>query len=96
MARILEELTAVMPDSAWVSDLRIDGDVIEFTGFAASAAAIVPLLDASPLLTEADLTSPVVLDAEQNKERFSLRLRLETTGDEPGSAPGADEKGQPL
>jgi general secretion pathway protein L len=76
IARILEELTAILPDSAWVSDLRIEGDAVEFTGFAKSAAALIPLLEASPLFAEAALTSPVVLDNNEDKERFSARLRL--------------------
>ena len=76
IAHILEELTVIMPDSAWVSDLRIDGDLVEFTGFANSAASLVPLLEKSPLFSEASLTSPVIFDNQENKERFSVRLRL--------------------
>ena len=76
LARIVEELTAVLPDSAWVSDLRIDGDVVEFTGFAKSAASLVAPLENSPLFMQASLTSPVVLDSTEDKERFSIRLRL--------------------
>jgi general secretion pathway protein L len=77
VARILEELTAILPDSAWVSDLRIEGGAVEFTGFAKSAASLIPLLEASPLFAEAALTSPVVLDNNEDKERFSARLRLD-------------------
>jgi general secretion pathway protein L len=76
VARIVEELTVIMPDSAWVSDLRIEDNMVEFTGFAKSAAALIPLLEASPLFAEAGLTSPVVLDGAEDKERFSVRLRL--------------------
>lgn len=76
VAAIIEELTAILPDSAWISDLRIDGAVVEFNGFAKSAAALIPLLEASPLFAEAALTSPVVLDSNEDKERFSARLHL--------------------
>lgn len=75
-AKIIEELTVIMPDTAWISDLRVDGDVVEFTAYAKSAAALVPLLAKSPLFTEASLTSPVILDNIEDKERFSVRLRL--------------------
>jgi general secretion pathway protein L len=75
-ARIFEELTVILPDSAWVTDLRMDGDLVEFTGFAKSAASLVPLLATSPLFSEAGLTSPVVLDSNEDKERFSIRLQL--------------------
>ena len=76
VARIMEELTAVMPDSAWVYDLRIDGGMVEFTGFARSAAALIPLLEQSKMFTAATLTAPVVLDGGEDKERFSIRVRL--------------------
>jgi general secretion pathway protein L len=89
LARIMEELTTVMPDSAWVSDLRIDGNVVEFTGFAKSAAALVAPLENSPLFVQASLTSPVVLDSAEDKERFSIRLRL----DGPSAAPNAEAGG---
>jgi general secretion pathway protein L len=83
LARIMEELTAILPDSAWVSDLRIDGGVVEFTGFAKSAASLVAPLENSPLFAGVSLTSPVVFDSAENKERFSMRLSLE------GGAPPA-------
>ncbi|WP_088343230.1 MULTISPECIES: PilN domain-containing protein [Rhodomicrobium] len=86
LARIIEELTAILPDSAWVSDLRIDGGTVEFTGFAKSAAALVPLLEASPLFAEAALTSPVMFDTIEDKERFSVRMKL-SQGDNAATAP---------
>jgi general secretion pathway protein L len=88
--RIIEELTALLPDSAYVSDLRIDGDLVEFTGFAKSAESLVPLLTRSPLFAEAGLTSPVVLDNNEDKERFSIRLRLKD-GMPSGATEGAGE-----
>jgi general secretion pathway protein L len=85
LARIMEELTAIMPDSAWVSDLRIDGNTVEFTGFAKSAASLVAPLENSPLFTGVSLTSPVVFDSAEDKERFSMRLSLDG-----GASPGTD------
>ena len=75
-AGILDELTKYLPDGAWVSDLRIDGKVIEFTGFASSAASLVPLLEKSASFTDVSLISPVIFDDEQDRERFSLRMQL--------------------
>lgn len=90
LARIMEELTTVVPDSVWVSDLRIDGDVVEFNGFAKSAASLVAPLENSPLFMQASLTSPVVLDNSEDKERFSIRLRL-SHGDGIPSPAGDDQ-----
>lgn len=98
VAGIIEELTVIMPDSAWVSDLRIDGDLVEFTGFANSAATLVPLLEKSPLFSEASLTSPVIFDIQENKERFSVRLRLGGAGGviDAGANPAATGGGAKL
>ena len=76
VARIIEELTGVLPDSAWIYDLRVDGGTVEFTGFARSAAALIPLLERSKMFTAATLTAPVVLDGGEDKERFSIRVRV--------------------
>lgn len=75
-AHVLDELTNVLPDSAWVYDLRLDAQSVEFTGFARSAAGLIPLLERSKMFTAATLTSPVVLDGGEDKERFSIRARL--------------------
>ena len=97
VGRIVEELTVIIPDDAWLSDLRIEADRVEFTGLAKSAAALVPLLESSPLFEDVSLTSPVVLDNNEDKERFSMRMLLafrerpaegaaESTGDADGIA----------
>jgi general secretion pathway protein L len=88
VAHIMEELTAVMPDSAWIYDLRIDGGMVEFTGFARSAAALIPLLEQSKMFTAATLTAPVVLDGGEDKERFSIRVRLRNVPEPPANEPG--------
>lgn len=93
VARIIEELTAIMPDSAWVSDLRIDDNVVEFTGFAKSAASLVAPLENSPLFAGVSLTSPVVFDSAEDKERFSIRLSL-AGGTSPGAEAEVESAGQ--
>jgi general secretion pathway protein L len=91
VAGIIEEMTRLLPDTAWVSDLRMDGDVIEFTGFAVAAASLVPILEQSSSFSEVSLTSPVIFDNEENKERFSVRLRL-SRGAPLSEEPGADSR----
>lgn len=80
MALALDRLTALLPDTAWVYDLRIDGQTVEISGFAKSAAALIPLIERSETFTEATLTAPVVLEGGEDKERFSLRARLRGAG----------------
>ena len=73
---IIDELTRLLPDSAWINDLKIEGDTVDISGFAKPAAALVPVLERSKLFSSAALSAPVVLDSGEDKERFSFRLRL--------------------
>jgi general secretion pathway protein L len=83
---IVEELTRLLPDSVWLTDLRIEGDILDITGLAKSGAAIPSLLVGSSHFADVSLSAPVTLDPREDKERFSLRLRLK----QPGASQHAD------
>jgi general secretion pathway protein L len=80
---IVEELTKLLPDSVWVVDLRLEGDVLDISGLAKSGAAVLPLFERSKLFAEAALTAPFTFDQQEDKERFSLRVRVRQPGAEP-------------
>jgi general secretion pathway protein L len=73
---VLEELSRLLPDSVWLADLRIEGDIVDISGLAKSGAALPSLFVPSALFADAALTAPVTLDPREDKERFSLRLRI--------------------
>jgi general secretion pathway protein L len=73
---IIEELTRLLPDTAWVTDLRIDGATVELSGFAKSAAALIPIIERSTLFVDAMPTAPLTFDQREDKDRFSLRARI--------------------
>jgi general secretion pathway protein L len=73
---VVEALSRLLPDSVWLTDLRIEGDILDITGLAKSGAAIPALLVGSPHFADVSLSAPVTLDPREDKERFSLRLRL--------------------
>ncbi len=73
---ILEELSRLLPDTVWLTDLRIEGDAVDIAGLAKSGAALPPLFVGSALFADATLTAPVTLDQREDKERFSLRIRI--------------------
>ena len=85
---ILDNLTKLLPDSAWLTDLRIEGDRIEFSGDAESAAPLVSAFESSKLFAGAALTSPVTRERGDTKERFSMRVRLREFGDAKTSRTG--------
>ncbi|HXE87248.1 MAG TPA: PilN domain-containing protein [Hyphomicrobiaceae bacterium] len=84
---VLEELSRVLPDSVWLTDLRIEGDAVDIVGLAKSGAALPPLFVGSALFADAALTAPVTLDQREDKERFSLRIRIKPPAGAPPPAP---------
>jgi general secretion pathway protein L len=75
-AALLEEISRILPDSAWVTDLRIDGATASVTGQAKSAAALLPLFESSKYFVDATFSSPVTFDPQEEKERYSIRARI--------------------
>ena len=73
---LLAELTRLVPDSGWITQLEIDAGSIQVTGFAAAANALIPALEASPILTSAAFRSPVTQDAVRGVEQFHLSVDL--------------------
>lgn len=72
---ILDDLSRLLPDSVWLQELRLRGDLIELSGMAPSAASLLPLIERSGLYHEAQLTSPVRL-VEEDRELFRMRVKL--------------------
>ncbi len=73
---LLEELTRLLPDSVSLNQLSIGQEGVEMQGTAASAAAIIPRLEASAWFGQASFSSPVVRDPATGLERFQISLKL--------------------
>jgi general secretion pathway protein L len=82
---LLDEISRLMPDDAWVSELRIDGDIVDMTGYARQATALLPLFEHSALFEDARFSSPVRFDPAQDRERFGLRVRLRRASETAGA-----------
>ena len=77
LVRIWEEMTRVIPDDTWISDLSVNGDKVTFTGLSRSAAGLIATLDASPLFTGPTFTAPVAKALGVAGERFTIEMGLE-------------------
>ncbi len=73
---VLDEVTRLLPDTAWLQEFRLDNDTIEMAGLAASASALLPLFERSRHFHETSFTAPVRLEPGEERERFRLRTRL--------------------
>lgn len=73
---IWEEITRLLPDTAWITDLSFNRGGLTFSGSSIAAAGLIPILDASPLFQDATFVSPVVKIPGEKGERFAIRLKV--------------------
>ena len=73
--RLLEELSLRLPDDTWLAQWNLTGADIEIEGTSPSAASLVEMLEASPLIASVEFRTPITRDNLTNREHFSLALR---------------------
>jgi Tfp pilus assembly protein PilN len=74
--RVLDELSKVVPNNAYFSNLRYRAGLLEIQGNAESASALIPLLERSPLFENVGFNAPSNRGRD-NRETFSLKAELE-------------------
>jgi Tfp pilus assembly protein PilN len=74
---LVKELTTVLPNSAWLSRLRINGPTVEIEGFATASTELLPKLEASKHFRKVEFASPTFRDNRMNADRFSIRMEIE-------------------
>jgi general secretion pathway protein L len=79
---ILEEISRVLPDTAWLTELRVERSAVTISGFAQSAPELIALLDRSSMFSEAGFAAPVVRSPREKADRFIISLSV------PGAEPG--------
>lgn len=73
---VVDELTRLLPDEAWVRYLKLEGDALDVTLVAPSTGEMMPLLGRSALFGAASLTAPVTYDEAGENERATVRMLL--------------------
>jgi Tfp pilus assembly protein PilN len=74
--RVLDELSKVVPPSAYLSNFRFRNGVLEVQGNAENASTLIPLLEKSPLFENVAFNAPSNRGRD-NRETFSLKADLE-------------------
>jgi Tfp pilus assembly protein PilN len=74
--QVLDELSRIVPTSAYFSNLRYRDGSIELLGNAESASILVPLLERSPLFKNVGFNAPSNRGRD-NRETFSLKAEVE-------------------
>ena len=74
--RVLDELSKVVPNNVYFSNLRFRASVLEVQGNAENASTLIPLLERSPLFENVGFNAPSNRGRD-NRETFSLKANLE-------------------
>jgi Tfp pilus assembly protein PilN len=79
LSSLLNALSIALPDSAFVTSLRVEGTTATFDGLASDPEGLVSTLESSPLFVDVTFAGPVVHNPGEDKSRFSLRMKIEPT-----------------
>ena len=73
---LLLELTRILPDEAFLTDLQLTGNDVQLAGSAASATNLIERLNHAAMFADAGFRSPVVRDPRLDRETFNISMRL--------------------
>jgi general secretion pathway protein L len=71
---IWEEVTRLLPQSTWLTSLRVEDDMVHIDGNASNASELIPLPARSPMFTNVTFASPVTRDQQRGLERFQIKM----------------------
>lgn len=73
---VLEELSSILPDNTYLSDLSLEGGHLRITGVSGNAVELVPLLEGSKHFKNASFYAPTTRLSATSTDRFSIEATV--------------------
>ena len=75
---ILADISRLLPEDTWVSELTLSGNRMRLQGTSRSASDLIAVFDRSPRFANAEFTAPLTKDDQTKGEHFDLSFDVRT------------------
>jgi general secretion pathway protein L len=73
---VLEEISRLLPDHTYVTEMRIEGDKLQLVGITQDAPSLISLIEQSAHFTRATFFAPTTRATNDPGERFHIEARI--------------------